>query len=112
MISHVPNVEAKVIFPSESKNSDFTSSDLAMNNCNQVTVHILVSSASSLNAEATLQFTIDGTSWLTYNDSKVYLNRDDDIFITLNDVQSFLRMRVNVDLLTGSAIFKITARTV
>jgi hypothetical protein len=100
------------LFPLTSKNASFNTDKWAINNNTSVAIELHTISASSLAATATIQGSLDGSSWFSLKDMQASITGDDDIFWTLSQLDSLIYLRVSVSITAGSAIFSIQARAV
>lgn len=95
-----------------SKSSSFQTDKWAINNNTNVSFSLNTIASSGLIAQAKIQGSLDGSTWYDLKNMKADINGDDDILFTINNLDSLFYFRVNIIIVSGSAIFNIVARAV
>lgn len=100
----------KTLLELTSKNASFNSEQFPVNNNPNIQIELHTLSASSLNSVASIQGSLDGSSWLTLDNTQATITGNDDILWSLSSIDALMFLRVSVVISGGSAIFNILYR--
>lgn len=108
--NQVPVILPKTLIELTSQSSNFHSNQISIDANNQYVISLHVSSSSALEAFAKIQGSQDGSTWFDLNNTETFIKSDDDIFWLLTDIRPVMFIRLDVNIITGSALFMAVSR--